>query len=181
MDELKNAEMRWKESSPQWAAKVAKWEAWVATSKQRERASERSKKTKPQDKEIPTYTKSWDDTFDPDQPLPGFVPKLAKWEHWIAPSKQRQRATERSKKTKQQDNDIPTHNNSWEDSFDPDESLPEFSFAGPWSTYSKTEMEEDIGRLDPAKVKPWAIKALKLGIGVHHAGMNRKYRDLIER
>ncbi|KAG8944708.1 hypothetical protein FRC04_001607 [Tulasnella sp. 424] len=126
MYELKNAERRWKESSPQWQTKLAKWEAWLAASKQRQRASERAKKTKPQDIEIPMDTKSWEDSFDPDDPL------------------------------------------------------PEFSFAGPWSTYSKSEMEEDIEVLKGVGVQLWAMEALKLGIAVHHAGMSRKYRNLVE-
>lgn len=124
--ELKAAEDKWKESSPQWQAKLAKWEAWVAASKQRQRVSERAKKAKPQEDEIPTETRSWEDTFDPEEPL------------------------------------------------------PEFSFAGPWTSYSKAELEEDINSLKWG-VQPWARDALKVGIAVHHAGMNFKYRTLIER
>lgn len=127
MYELKNAERRWKESSPQWQTKLAKWEAWLAASKQRQRASERAKKTKPQAIEISMDTRSWEDSFDPEDPL------------------------------------------------------PEFSFAGPWSTYSKSEMEEDIEVLKGVGVQLWAMEALKLGIAVHHAGMSRKYRNLVER
>lgn len=69
----------------------------------------------------------------------------------------------------------------WEDTFDPDEPLPEFSFAGPRSAYSKAEMEKDIEYLEQNKVRQWATEALRLGIAVHHAGMNQKYRSLIER
>lgn len=127
MEELKTAENKWKESSPQWQAKLARWEAWAAASKQRQKVSERAKKTKPQEDEIPMETRSWEDTFDPEEPL------------------------------------------------------PEFSFAGPWVSYSKAELEEDIDALKWAGVQPWAIDALKVGIAVHHAGMNRKYRTLIER
>ncbi|KAG8897798.1 hypothetical protein FRC00_003791, partial [Tulasnella sp. 408] len=127
LKELQNAEKEWKESSPQWQNKLAKWEAWVAASKQRQRASERAKKAKPQEDEIPTEAKSWEEAFDPDDPL------------------------------------------------------PEFSFAGPWTFYSKEELEEDIEDLKRAGVQEWAMNALKVGIAVHHAGMNRKYRTLIER
>ncbi|KAG9019792.1 hypothetical protein FRB90_007935 [Tulasnella sp. 427] len=123
---LKSAETAWKESNPQWQAKLAKWEVWVAESKQRLRAAEREKKSKPRNDEVPGDTKSWEETFDPDEPL------------------------------------------------------PDFSFAGPWSGYSKAEMEEDLGDLRWAGVQGWAMEALKLGIAVHHAGMNRKYRTLIE-
>ncbi|KAG8971374.1 hypothetical protein FRC05_011136 [Tulasnella sp. 425] len=125
-EEMKTAENKWKELSPQWQAKLAKWEAWAAAAKQRQRVSERAKKTKPQEDEIPMETGSWEDTFDPEEPL------------------------------------------------------PEFSFAGPWTSYSKAELEEDINTLKWAGVQPWAIEALKVGIAVHHAGMNFKYRTLIE-
>lgn len=127
LQELKAAETEWKESSPQWQNKLAKWEAWSATSKQRQRASERAKKTKPQEDEISTETKSWEETFDPEEPL------------------------------------------------------PEFSFAGPWTSYSKAELEDDLDELKHAGVQSWAMDALKVGIAVHHAGMSRKYRTLIER
>ncbi|KAG8921610.1 hypothetical protein FRC01_000166 [Tulasnella sp. 417] len=126
MEELKVAEKRWKESSPQWQNKLAKWEDWVAASKQRERASERAKKAKPQEDESLKENKSWEETFDPNDPL------------------------------------------------------PEFSFAGPWISYSRAEMEEDLENLQWAGVPAWAMEALKVGIAVHHAGMNRKYRALIE-
>ncbi|KAG8924159.1 hypothetical protein FRC01_011869 [Tulasnella sp. 417] len=126
LGELKTAEKKWKESSPQWQNKLAKWEDWVAASKLRERASERAKKAKPLGDEIMIENKSWEESFDPNDPL------------------------------------------------------PEFSFAGPWNSYSKAEMEEDLDDLQWAGVQPWAMRALKVGIAVHHAGMNRKYRTLIE-
>ncbi|KIO24167.1 hypothetical protein M407DRAFT_213317 [Tulasnella calospora MUT 4182] len=126
LKELKTAETKWKESSPQWQNKLAKWEAWAAASKQRQRASERAKKAKPQEEEVPTEAKSWEEAFDPDDPL------------------------------------------------------PEFSFAGPWTSYSKAELEEDIDGLQWAGVPTWAMDALKVGIAVHHSGMNYKYRTLIE-
>ncbi|KAG8926836.1 hypothetical protein FRC01_008316 [Tulasnella sp. 417] len=133
VETLKSAETRWKQSNPQWQNKLNKWEAWVATSKQRQRVAERLKKNKPQG----------DETLDGSR--------------------------------------------SWEETFDPEEALPEFSFAGPWSSYSKAEMERDIYDLQnppiytsSKPVKDWQIRALKVGIAVHHAGMSREYRTLIE-
>lgn len=130
IETLKAAETEWKKSSPQWQNKLNKWKAWVATSKQRQRATERLKKNRPEVDETLIGSKSWEETFDPEEPL------------------------------------------------------PEFSFAGPWSTYSKAEMEKDIRDLRGTSnkaVKDWRIEALKLGIAVHHAGMSREYRTLIER
>ncbi|KAG8926835.1 hypothetical protein FRC01_008315 [Tulasnella sp. 417] len=126
LKELKAAETKWKASSPRWQNKLAKWEAWIAAAKQRQRASERPKKTKPQADELSMETKSWEEAFDPDEPL------------------------------------------------------PEFSFAGPWSSYSKAELEEDIDELKRSGAQPWTMDALRVGIAVHHAGMSHKYRALIE-
>ncbi|KAG8944709.1 hypothetical protein FRC04_001608 [Tulasnella sp. 424] len=126
VNELETAEKKWKESSPQWQSKLASWEAWVAASKQRQKASERAKRTKRQEDDISMDSRSWEETFNPEDPL------------------------------------------------------PEFSFAGPRASYSKAEMEEDIDFLIRSGIKEWAIAALKVGIAVHHAGMNRKYLRLIE-
>ncbi|KIO24164.1 hypothetical protein M407DRAFT_213307 [Tulasnella calospora MUT 4182] len=124
---LQTAEIRWKESNPQWQNKLKKWEAW--TFKQRQSGAERPKKSEPQGDEAPVGSKSWEESFDPEEPL------------------------------------------------------PEFSFAGPWTSYSKAEMERDIHELKDKSRKPvkdWQIEALKLGIAVHHAGMGHAYRSLVE-
>ncbi|KAG8906647.1 hypothetical protein FRC01_007935 [Tulasnella sp. 417] len=126
LKELKTAETAWKKSSPQWQSKHEEWKAWVAASKHRQRASARTKKTKPKQDAISAEAKSWEETFDPEDPL------------------------------------------------------PEFSFAGTRSSYSKAELQQDIEDLKWAGVPRWAMDALKVGIAVHHAGMNRKYRTLIE-
>lgn len=73
----------------------------------------------------------------------------------------------------------------WEQTFDPEAPSEEFSFAD-IHAYSKAELEKDIEELQPAwrpsrTVPVWAIDALRRGIAVHHAGMNKRYRTLIER
>ncbi|KAG8924160.1 hypothetical protein FRC01_011870 [Tulasnella sp. 417] len=146
---LKTAETRWKQSSPQWQNKLTKWEAWVAASKQRQRATERSKKS----------------------------------QSWVASFKQRQSAAGRPNKSEASEDERLFGSTSWEESFDPEEPLPEFSFAGPWTSYSKAEMERDIEELKYTSRKPikeWQIQALKMGIAVHHAGVGRTYRALVE-
>ncbi|KAF4946587.1 hypothetical protein FGADI_11066 [Fusarium gaditjirri] len=66
----------------------------------------------------------------------------------------------------------------WE-SFDPEAPLDNFSFA-----YTKMMQQKDLDdlvlRLNPKKVQPWLIDALRRGLGVHHAGMNLQYRRIVE-
>lgn len=63
----------------------------------------------------------------------------------------------------------------WE-SFDPEAPLTEFSFADT-TKISKEELESRLGSLKWQKCKPALINALRRGLGVHHAGMNRQYRQ----
>lgn len=63
--------------------------------------------------------------------------------------------------------------------FDPDEPLDGFHFA----VKHKAEAEEldSINRQFIRKgLASWLMAGLKRGIGVHHAGMNRKYRQVVE-
>ena len=66
----------------------------------------------------------------------------------------------------------------WE-SFDPDASLEQFSFADK-TKLQKVEFQDMIKSLHTDKVQPWLITALERGLGVHHAGMNRRYRQIVE-
>ncbi|KAG9050595.1 hypothetical protein FS837_004120 [Tulasnella sp. UAMH 9824] len=125
-------------------------------------------------KELKSAEKEWKESSTQ------YQNKLAKWKDWVAASKQKKKVSGRAKKTKSQEDEILMEANSWEQTFDPDDPLPEFSFAGQWTSYSKSELKEDIDDLKRAGVQPWAMDALKVGIAVHHAGMNRKYRTLIE-
>jgi superfamily II RNA helicase len=63
----------------------------------------------------------------------------------------------------------------WE-SFDPDAPLAEFSFAD-MTKISKEELESHLSSLRWQHCKPELINALRRGLGVHHAGMNRQYRQ----
>ena len=65
-------------------------------------------------------------------------------------------------------------------SFDPDDPLPDFSFANS-AKYQKSELLKDIDDLKWTSTPSWAIKALRRGVGVHHAGMSKGYRTTIER
>jgi hypothetical protein len=62
-------------------------------------------------------------------------------------------------------------------SFDPEAPLPRFSFADT-TKMSSEEFEERIGTIWKDSVRPPFVEALRRGVGVHHAGMNRQYRQV---
>ncbi|KAM3491292.1 hypothetical protein MY3957_005398 [Beauveria namnaoensis] len=64
----------------------------------------------------------------------------------------------------------------WE-SFDPEAPLDRFSFAE-GKRISNSELKPLIDRLIKANIQPELIAALGRGIAVHHAGMNRNYRQI---
>ncbi|KAM3468561.1 hypothetical protein MY5147_007806 [Beauveria neobassiana] len=64
----------------------------------------------------------------------------------------------------------------WE-SFDPEAPLDRFSFAE-GKKISNSELKPLIERLIKANIQPELIAALGRGIAVHHAGMNRNYRQI---
>ncbi|KAI1125731.1 hypothetical protein F5Y10DRAFT_246440 [Nemania abortiva] len=63
--------------------------------------------------------------------------------------------------------------------FDPEWPLDRFSFAD-GSRLTRSELEEFIKSLDGEYIRPYLFSALKRGIAVHHAGMNRRYRQVVE-
>jgi hypothetical protein len=62
-------------------------------------------------------------------------------------------------------------------SFDPEAPLPQFNFADT-TKLSKGEFDAVLEGLFPNDVKPEFVSALRRGVGVHHAGMNRRYRQM---
>lgn len=60
-------------------------------------------------------------------------------------------------------------------SFDPDAPLAKFSFADS-TKMQPSEFLDTVRRLE-TRVEPWLVLALKRGLGVHHSGMNRMYRQ----
>ncbi|GFG16677.1 uncharacterized helicase C694.02 [Aspergillus udagawae] len=64
--------------------------------------------------------------------------------------------------------------------FDPDRPLEQFSFADTHK-FDWRELLEEIEMMKGRKVKPLLLEALKRGVGVHHAGLNRRYRQCVER
>jgi len=110
--------------------------------------------------------------------------KMRAYESWKAGIKQREKQRERVTKKKNSDRDDPQStapDTSWEASFDPSEPSKEFSFAGNYVNVSKEDVGNEIGRLSRYGVDKRILAALKRGIGIHHAGMNKGYRALVER
>ncbi|KAF8069236.1 hypothetical protein FPV67DRAFT_1415532 [Lyophyllum atratum] len=114
---------------------------------------------------------------------PEWQRKLQDWESWKLRSKQRERLAERAQRQKKDDDAEPSSsvNSSWESSFNPDDPSPEFSFVGGHTSYSKADIEGEIRDLHRwTSTQSWALDALKRGIAVHHSGMNKRYRSLVE-
>ncbi|KAJ3380063.1 hypothetical protein HDU80_002220 [Chytriomyces hyalinus] len=65
------------------------------------------------------------------------------------------------------------------DLFDPSAPLDRFSYANKLCGLTLDEVREGIEELDG--MPPHFVEALKRGLCVHHAGMNRKYLQLVER
>jgi ATP-dependent RNA helicase DDX60 len=113
--------------------------------------------------------------------------KVRQWENWKSRSKERERQAELQKKVKKRpevgdESRSETTDYTWESSFNPDDPSPGFTFAGVHTTYSKADLDDDIRDLSRGSAdQSWAIDALVRGIAVHHAGMNKRYRSLIER
>lgn len=119
---------------------------------------------------------------------PEWARKIRQYETWQARSKERERLAERQNKPKGKSNvdaddrEAPVETSSWESSFDPDDPSAEFSFAGNNRTYSFNTLKADIEDMSwSAAIPEWAIAALRRGIAVHHSGMNKRYRNLVER
>ncbi|CAM1501134.1 Fc.00g102960.m01.CDS01 [Cosmosporella sp. VM-42] len=65
------------------------------------------------------------------------------------------------------------------DNFDPEAPLEPYSFAD-FTKMTRADFHGMTRWLDPTKVPPRLVLALQRGVGVHHAGMNRKYRQIVE-
>ncbi|KAK5152342.1 hypothetical protein LTR04_006425 [Oleoguttula sp. CCFEE 6159] len=63
--------------------------------------------------------------------------------------------------------------------FDPDAPVEGFHFAN-HKRLQGSELAMYVRQLGKRGINPWLIEALTRGIGVHHAGMNRKYRQVVE-
>ncbi len=106
--------------------------------------------------------------------------KMEEWKNWQLVLAAQKAAAEKSKsKTKDEmardAGDAPRAS-----AFDPTEPSDGFSFADAFK-YSKEELQADLHELRWTSVPEWLKTALRRGIGVHHSGMNKAYRSLVER
>ncbi|KAG6161619.1 hypothetical protein E4U51_007000 [Claviceps purpurea] len=121
---------------------------------------------------------------------PAWQRKIAKFEEWkrsgvkskqkvnrTGPNQRRQDEGEHSKLDSMQD-EADKDISRWE-SFDPEAPLEMFSFADRTKMLD-SEFEIQIERLKWQNLKPEILGALRRGLGVHHAGMNREYRQIVE-
>ncbi len=122
---------------------------------------------------------------DLEKESPKWRTKMKHWESWKAIQEKKQREKEKSTKKRTNDEDMRENqdaSSSWEGSFDPSDPLPEFSFAD-IKRYSQSDLKSDIKdlRRSKASIPEWAFHGLLRGVAVHHSGMNKGYRNLIER
>jgi hypothetical protein len=135
LDDLVAAEKRWKELSPAWKTKLAKWEEWKRDQEKLSR------------KRIPKASKKG--AADGDMSRAERMREAASAE--VSPF----------------------------ESFNPDAPVDGFHVANV-KKLSAATFEEYAVQLRRRDVAEWLIMALRRGIGVHHAGMNRKYRQVCE-
>ncbi|KAK0506601.1 hypothetical protein EDD18DRAFT_1124170 [Armillaria luteobubalina] len=116
---------------------------------------------------------------------PEWQRKCQQWQKWQDSSKARNREENRAKKSKRKpDPDdaqpwVTTEAPAWESTFDPDAPLDNFSFAGQYSADDLDEAINDVWS-EYWRSKPVLLAALKRGIAVHHSGLNKGYRSLVE-
>ncbi len=114
---------------------------------------------------------------------PEWKHKVNQWKAWQARQKDKQRLAQKAAaRKKNQDDDGPQQSEelSWESYFDPQDPSPQFSFAGT-STYPKEELLADIASLRWTSTPEFLFRALRRGVAIHHSGMNKVYRVLVER
>lgn len=115
--------------------------------------------------------------------------KIEKWKQWKINEGKRALEVEKSAsktKTKRGEdesandrNDRQTQETSIWQSFDPNTPLPNYSFAD-HTKAQISELKEYSASLSWHRVPQYLVDALSRGIGVHHSGMNRKYRQVVE-
>lgn len=111
--------------------------------------------------------------------------KMREYKKWQSTANQRAKQMEKFEKSateKQKEQALKEAGDiSWIEFFDPEEPSPEFSFAGAKSTYGKEELYRDLEALRRRQAVPeWYVDALYRGIGIHHSGLNRRYRQIVE-
>lgn len=113
---------------------------------------------------------------------PEWQRKLAQYEEWLSRAKDRERAAARAVKNRVGPGEVGTETVEWQATFNRNTPLPQFSFAGQHTSYTQSMLEEELGQLGRWTSTPkWALSCLGRGIAVHHSGMNKRYRTVVER
>lgn len=125
---------------------------------------------------------------------PKWTKKLEQWEQWKKIQLKNAKTAKSAKASKKgkgddeeegpgskldQQRDAGTGDASEWDNFDPNSPQTGYHFAD-LTKVQRSEMEIYVKQLGRRNVAQWLIDALARGIGVHHAGMNRKYRQVCE-
>lgn len=119
--------------------------------------------------------------------------KLDQWEQWkknkAKMAGKRPPKAASKKKGKNEDDDPMSKADQIQDaansevdpwaSFNPEDPIDGFHFAARHKS-EKAELATWFVQLGKRGVQSWLMDALSRGIGVHHAGMNRKYRQVVE-
>lgn len=137
LTELRDAEKKWKETSPKWKSDMDKWNEW--------------RKQKAKQKTLKTHKVAKGKQGGDDEPM----------------SRADQIRDSASVETSQ-----------WA-LFDPKRPVDMFSLAD-FNKLRPSEFAVYAEQLKRREIPKWLIDALERGIGVHHAGMNRKYRQICE-
>jgi ATP-dependent RNA helicase DDX60 len=149
LEQLVLNEKDWKKSSSEWAQKLADYERWKRAESIHRLKKDKVKKDKA--RKAPKR-KDQDDDTPTKEPT-----KL--------PTKLEMAREEASKEI-----------SIWE-TFNPAAPVEMFSFADK-TKFSNTELEETLASLKGENIDENFIDAIRRGLGVHHAGMNRKYRQM---
>ena len=113
---------------------------------------------------------------------PEWQRKLAQYEEWLLRAKDRERAAARATKNRVDSDEVKVETVEWQATFDPKAPLPQFSFAGQHTSYTQSMLEDELKQLTRWTSTPqWALFCLQRGIAVHHSGMNKRYRTIVER
>ncbi|KAL8287587.1 hypothetical protein RQP46_003445 [Phenoliferia psychrophenolica] len=100
---------------------------------------------------------------------PEYKLRVAKAKEDEKASRLKAKAQESANRNKKDEDDARGGDESSMNTFDPDDPSEEFSFVGKFQTSSLT-VESSAG----------LVNALRRGVGVHHAGLPRRYRTLVE-
>ncbi|KAK4544752.1 hypothetical protein LTR36_004001 [Oleoguttula mirabilis] len=123
---------------------------------------------------------------------PKWEKTLERWEDWKkvqaknaskkakAPTKKGKGGDDEDQMSKlDQQRDAADSNVSPWDTFNPDAPVDGYHFAD-HTRLQLSELDVYMKQLGRRNIQQWLIDAMQRGIGVHHAGMNRKYRQVVE-